>query len=345
MVAAEGIRCLTSDEFCLRVLPTHRRAEAPDWVEHVTLGVDVQESSLWWVVAGIGTDFRGIVLDYGVWPDQGSIDYLSLADIDRTMVKATGIKNPAEALLAGLNQLRSERLAAAYTRDDGSVMRVNQMVVDSGYRSEVVYRFSQEHQAVMPSHGKGVTAKSKPWSQERRKIGERIGFRWRMPPSKGTRAPRYLLIDTNTWKTTLNEFWTLPLNDPGSWSLYRAAPLRHRMIADNLSAEYPVKTYGHGRELYEWTNRPGRDNHLLDATILAAVAGSVLGVAVPGESSRVANRRRVSLSQGGKSSAVPANANQAVSEQEERLATVQNYASQPSGKLSLAELRAMKRKS
>jgi hypothetical protein len=338
IVTSDGIRCLSSDEFCLRVLPTHRRGECPDWVEHVTLGVDVQGSSLWWVVAGIGADFSGLILDYGVWPEPG-IDYVTLADIDRTIIRATGIRSSTESLLAALNRLHDERAAVEYTRDDGTILKVSQSIVDSGYQSEVVYRFSQSRSHVMPSHGKGVTARQRPWAMEKKRAGERIGFGWRMPPTRGTRAPRYCLIDTNTWKSTLMGFWSTDPGEPGAWHLYRAAPLRHRMIADNLSAEYPTKTIGHGRELYEWSVRPNRDNHLLDAAILAAVGGSVLGVRVPGETERVIKRRIVSMR--GPSSSSDA------SENEARLieSTATTAIAEPPRRrrVSLAEMRASRR--
>lgn len=295
--AVDGIICPTSDQFCLRVLPTHRRGECPDWVDHVTLGVDVQGSSLWWVVSGTGSDFRGIVLDYGIWPEPG-MDYITLSDIERTIQRATGMRSPTAALMEALNRLRSERLAVEYTRDDGSVLRISQMVVDAGFQAETVYQFSQSHPNVIPSHGKGVTARQRPWVMDKPKRGERIGYGWRMPPTRGTRAPRYVLIDTNTWKTKMNECWQIEGTDsPGAWYLYRAAPLRHRMMGDNLSAEYPTKTAGHGRELYEWALKPNRDNHLLDATILSAVGASLAGVKIPGEAERLVQRRRISMQQ------------------------------------------------
>lgn len=344
IVAVDGIRCLTSDEFCLRILPTHRRGEIPDWVEHITVGVDVQGSSLWWTVSGIGSDFSGLVVDYGIWPDPG-IDYITLSEIDRTIIRATGIRSSTESLLVALNKLHEERLAVTYTRDDGTQLRPEIMVVDAGYQSEVVYRFSQIHQHVIPSHGKGVTARQRPWAMEKKKAGERMGFGWRMPPTRGTRAPRYCLIDTNTWKTAMSERWTTDAGEPGAWWLYRAAPLRHRMVADNLSAEYPTKTQGHGRELFEWAARPGRDNHLLDSTILSAVGASILGVKVPGEADRVVRRRKISMSDRSQSNRPDPVPSQDPSPVEQRVEAVERIAKQPQdGKMTLAELRALRRR-
>ena len=345
IVAVDGIRCLTSDEFCLRILPTHRRGEIPDWVEHITLGVDVQGSSLWWTVSGVGADFSGLVVDYGIWPEPG-IDYLTLSDIERTIIRATGIRSSTESLLVALNKLREERLAVTYTRDDGTQLRPEIMVVDAGFQSEVVYRFSQQHQHVVPSHGKGVTARQRPWNQEKKKAGERMGFGWRMPPTRGTRAPRYCLVDTNTWKTAMMDRWTTEAGEAGAWWLYRAAPLRHRMVADNLSAEYPTKTQGHGRELFEWGVRPGRDNHFLDAMILSAVGASILGVQVPGEADRVVRRRKISMSDRAQSDRSDSTPSREPSPVEQRVEAVERIAKQPhDGKMTLAELRALRRKS
>lgn len=105
-----AMRTLSSDEFCLRVLPTHRRAEVPQWAEWITLGVDVQQSSLWWSVAAIGEDFSGSIIDYGVWPDQG-VDYITLSDVDRTIAKATKITHPSEAAIEALRRFMHERFA------------------------------------------------------------------------------------------------------------------------------------------------------------------------------------------------------------------------------------------
>ena len=143
----------------------------------------------------------------------------------------------------------------------------------------------------------------------------------------------------------MSERWTTDAGEPGAWWLYRAAPLRHRMIADNLSAEYPTKTQGHGRELFEWAARPGRDNHLLDSTILSAVGASILGVKVPGEADRVVRRRKISMSDRSQSSRPEPVPSQDPSPVEQRVEAVERIAKQPhDGKMTLAELRALRRR-
>jgi hypothetical protein len=118
------------------------------------------------------------------------------------------------------------------------------------------------------------------------------------------------------------------------------------MAGDNLSAEYPTKTQGQGRELFEWALRPGRDNHLGDATILAAVGASILGVKVPGESDRVVRRRKISMSDRSGQDRPEQDQSRDPSPVEQRVEAVQKIAKRPNdGKLTLAELRALRRKS
>jgi hypothetical protein len=154
------------------------------------------------------------------------------------------------------------------------------------------------------------------------------------------------LIDTNTWKTKLNESWTIEGSDsPGAWFLFKAAALRHRMIADHLASEYPTKTAGQGRELYEWAVRPNRDNHLLDALLLAAVGGSLQGVKIPGESDRRIARRHVAMRRDDRSVATDPDAHlvAAVPVVSSSAGSSTAVAEPRPRKMSLSEMRAAKR--
>ena len=274
-----GIKVLNSDEYCLRVLQTHKRGELPDWTEWVTLGIDVQGSSLWWAILATGSDFSGLVTDYGVWPDQG-IEYVTLADIEMSYQRKLKISRPAEALLEALKRLTSELAARRFVRNDGTVLRIERGLIDSGYRSETIFQFCNGYDGsmkLMPSKGEGITAKKKPWSQMPKQRGERRGFCWRMPPVRQVRGARSVHIDVNRIKTFIAESFSMDSSAAGAWHLFRAHPSRHRMAADNLSAEYPIETSGQGRTLYEWSLKPNRDNHLLDAVAMAAIGASMEG--------------------------------------------------------------------
>ena len=71
------------------------------------------------------------------------------------------------------------------------------------------------------------------------------------------------------------------------------------MLAEQLTAEYRVKTEGRGRTVDEWKIRPeGPDNHWLDCLVGAAVAASIEGATLFGtEVKPVVKRKRLKLSE------------------------------------------------
>jgi hypothetical protein len=279
--ATKGVRLVTSDELVLRT-SEYSRGQLPEWAQWITAGVDVQQSTLWWTIAAVGEDFRGVVMDYGVWPEQSARGYFTLADVKKTYARALEIDDHGTALQAALDALTADLFARRFNAADGESARIDRCLIDAGNWTEDVYEFcTGTDLAVLPSHGVGVTAKQLPWSSEKRKRGERRGFGWKMPKIRGTNLARHVNLDSNTWKTALNRAWLAPKNGAAAWSLFKAPPLAHRMFADNLTAEYATETSGRGRKLMEWAARPGRDNHYLDATYLAAAAGVMLGASPP----------------------------------------------------------------
>lgn len=89
----------------------------------------------------------------------------------------------------------------------------------------------------------------------------------------------------------------VPMGDPGCLSLF--AGYDHRLLGEQLTSEFRVKTSGRGRELDEWKLRqPGLDNHWLDCLVGCAVAASMQGAVLFGTDQREAGRRpRLKLSE------------------------------------------------
>ena len=98
-----------------------------------------------------------------------------------------------------------------------------------------------------------------------------------MPATKGTKAPRHVIADTNIVKTLVARRWTVPVGSGGDFTLYKAPIAKHRMAADHMSAEYPIETSGRGRDLLEWSLLPGRDNHYLDCAVMASTLALMAG--------------------------------------------------------------------
>lgn len=327
---------LTADQIAAKVNGL-KRGEVPIGCTHLTMFVDVQAKALFWLVAAWEDDFTGYVIDYGTEPEQWGVSasgrqtYFTLRDIRRTLATAAPRAGLEGAIYAGLERLTEARVGKEWRRDDGAMVRIDRCLIDAnwGSSSDVVYQFCRQSQfagVVMPSHGRYVGASSIPFSEYRRKRGDRVGLNWRIPVVTGKRAVRHVVFDTNYWKSFVHARLAVPMGDPGCLSLFGrtgraggspadqpwtrgAAPPhlnakhspcvqgQHRLLAEHLTSEYRVKTEGRGRTVDEWKLRlAGLDNHWLDCLVGSAVAASVQGAILFGTDAKPVAKPRIRLS-------------------------------------------------
>jgi hypothetical protein len=212
---------------------------------------------------------------------------------------------PEGAIRAGLDALVGRLMNQEWRRDDGALLRIERLLIDAnwGESTGLVYQFCRESPfgaAVMPSHGRGVSASQLPFSEYRRKAGDQVGHNWRVPGAKGRNVPRHVLFDTNYWKSFLHARLAVPHGDRGDLSLWGRKPEDHRLLAEHLTAEVPVKTQGRNRTVHEWKPRANAfDNHWFDCLVGCVVGAAMCGVTLPGVDVGLVRRRprgRVRLS-------------------------------------------------
>ncbi len=279
------------------------RGEVPLGCSQLTMFIDVQQNLLFYVVAAWQEDFTGYIIDYGAYPDQRR-PYFTIRDAQPTLsqvARGTGLEG---AIYAALESLTAQHLGREWRRDDGALMRIERCLIDAnwGLSTDVVYQFCRQsaHAAVLlPSHGRFVGASSLPFSEYKRKMGDRVGHNWRIPNVQGKRAVRHVVFDTNYWKSFIYGRLLVPMGDKGCLSLFGDRPEQHRLFAEHLTAEYRVPTQGRGRTVDEWKLRPeASENHWLDCLVGCAVAASMQGVVLPGTVVGPAPKRaRIKLSQ------------------------------------------------
>ena len=271
---------VTSDEV------RHRAIEIPRWVcprgcDTLTAFVDVQEKLLYWAVVAWGHSFRGHVVAYGAYPEQGK-PYFTLRDAKKTLARAAGGVSVEAAIHAGLQQVAAMLLDREFSREnDEAVLRVANMFIDANWAQTagVIRDFARRSAwgpRVLPTHGRFVGASGQTISDKAPDRGERIGSNWR---TSTIGRQRHVLYDTNSWKTFLASRLKLPIGDPQALTLHAG---NHEMLAEQLSAEAPVRVESKMRVVDEWKAIPGRDNHLFDCLVGAAVAASFAGVTAVG---------------------------------------------------------------
>jgi hypothetical protein len=293
---------LTTDQIAGKLNRIERQL-VPIGANHLTMFIDVQATLLFYSVIAWEDDFTGYLVDYGTYPDQRRT-YFTLRDARATLAQATKAGGLEGCIYAGLERLTADCLSREWRRDDGAMLRIEKCLIDANWGSstDVVYQFCRQSQfagLVMPSHGRFVGASSQPFSEYKRKPGDRVGHNWRIPNVHGKRAVRHVVYDTNFWKTFIHARLAVAMGDRGCLSHFGDTPETHRLLAEHLSAEYRVRTEGRGRIVDEWKQRPERgDNHWFDCVVGCAVAASMQGVSLPGADNLVSKRQgRVSFAE------------------------------------------------
>lgn len=294
---------LTVDEITAKI-NARARATVPSECTKLVGFIDVQQNVLFWTVAGFEDDFTGYVIDYGTFPEQNR-SHFRLTDCRRTLKSVLGVKSVEESLRMGLERLTAELLEKQWRRDDGSGMKIERCPIDAnwGDSRDLVYKFAHEstHSAiVIPSHGMFVgAASSRPFSEYKLKRGERKGLHWRSTLTADRPIQRRFIIDANFWKSFVHERLRVGSGGRGCLSLFGSAPEDHRLFAEHLTSEDPIRVEARGQTVIEWKDRPAKpDNHWFDCLVGCHAAAAERGASLQQLTAPTAPRgKRVRLSE------------------------------------------------
>lgn len=286
-----------ADALWAKLLPIPAGA-APAPSKLVTAFVDVQKPYLPWMVSAWQEGYRGHVMAYGAWPDQGE-PYFQRRSAKKTIARIKPGASRREQLYHALGEVVKELLARAWPIEhEGEATQelpIDLMLIDAGNETDVVVDFIREmrNPRLMPSRGEGLKPSDVPMTERKPKEGQQIGHHWMIHvPQK--RAIRHVFIDTNRWKTIVAEGLAADKGAPNTITIHAGTRARHRVLLDQLTAEYPEPTEARGRTLDQWKCRPNRENDLWDCLVGCAVAASVRGLSAAGHAPppRKGRRRR-----------------------------------------------------
>lgn len=289
---------LDEEEIVTRI-NSHKRYVCDQEAEFCTAFIDVQKELLYYVVCAWKKNFTGQVIDYGAWPNQKTNNF-RLTNAKRTLSKQYPGQSLEVKLKRGLQGLTDQIINQKWKSADGETeLYVDRILIDAnwGISRDIVYSFirqSQHRRIIVPSHGRFVGASSEPLNARHvKKLGRRVGTHWRMDKAQDSPV-RFILYDTNWWKSyTFGRLATEP-GTAGSLTLYQASPRVHRTFAKHLKAEYPVPVLGRGRMVDEWKLKPSRDdNHWLDCLVGCLVAASERGANLMSRVKTVASAKNI----------------------------------------------------
>lgn len=274
----------TAEEICGK-LSGLARGIVPADATIVAGHVDVHDKLLYWTIIAVNPNLAGAVVDYATYPEQAR-SYFTMREARPTLGKQFAGAGRDGAIYKGLEALLDDLCHREWEGQDGSMHRLNRLLVDEGYKDKTVraaIRASKYRALIMPSRGLSLRAAHKPMSEWKRSRGERVGHNWRIPKPEVGQA-RGVQFDANFWKSTSHTLLKTAPGDAGCLQVWGDDPKRHRMFADHVAeSEYFVTTYGRGRAVNEWQERPNHpDNHHFDNLVGALVAASVEGAQIPG---------------------------------------------------------------
>ena len=233
------------------------------------------------------------MIDYGTSPEQADRMF-SLDGARRTLGRAYPGTGPDGAIQAGLEKLVATYLATDFKRGAG-LMRIDRLLVDMGYKPGIVAAVKHKAggSAMTLYKGMGIRAGSKPMSSYSRRPGETIGHHWYIPNVSRTAEFPHVAADVNYWKTFTHAALTTAPGDAGNLTIF-GQPRDHELFAQHIAAsETWTQTQGHGRTVQEWTLLPSKpDNHYLDCLTGCAVAASMTGLTLPGQTAPKRQRKR-----------------------------------------------------
>jgi len=210
----------------------YQQPEVPAGVHVVTAGVDVQADHLWYVIRGWGAYGESWLIRYGQVP---TFDALArfLFHAEYKFHTGTGFINVRGAF------------------------------IDSGYRTDEVYKFCDNNPQAFPL--KGAARPQRP-----------IDHSYRLSAT-GDKLPLYV-VDTDYFKSKMHRLIALRDSDPGAWHIPRDIGEDYIL---HMTAEQQVKVQDKktGRVSYDWRLMHAKGaNHLFDAEIYALAAAEDLNV-------------------------------------------------------------------
>jgi hypothetical protein len=283
---------VTSDRIPLTIADVYGRAInvprnlAPADHDFITAFIDVSRNVLWYTLVSFKKDtFKGHILDYGVFPDQGR-PYVTLASCKRTIPEAYPEAEYSVALTKALDSLTIELATRVYKTEGGQAINIEKIGIDAGWGEEAqtVYNFCRRStlkHILVSTKGFGSTPLKRPLVDPEKKREPRSDLLGQWKFSRNTVGNNLLSYDTNLWKSKVNTLLRMPVESKSGMTIFGAKENGrspdHRMFAEQNISEKAMLVEGGGRRIETWKNPPGKDNHLFDCLVGCTMLASVNG--------------------------------------------------------------------
>lgn len=234
------------------------RGVLPVDVQAITVGADLGERLMYWLAIAWLFDGSGVIIDYG------RIEVPSDSmDIERALMFA---------------QLELDDLCNAGWGGVPATMGL----IDSGWKPTPVYTHLRgRDKSWLPSKGYGASTRNGAYRAKKTTgaMVSEVGEEYHVARLRKRQA-KLLEFNADYWKSWLHDRLHTPTGQPGAITLFKAPPNDHLSISKHLTAEAKESKWVPGKgELIVWRQKH-KNNHGLDAAVMACVAGHRAGVRI-----------------------------------------------------------------
>jgi hypothetical protein len=174
-----------------------------------------------------------------------------------------------QALLNAFRQYRDEICAQGW---GGMVPAMN--LIDAGYLQDVAVKLSQESgETFIPSLGFGNQSGNRKMVRQSGSRVLAIGDGYEVVQLPG--GARVIEINANQWKSWFHARLRTPVGKPGAFTLFYSTD--HKSYGKHIVAEREMEEFIKGKGLVTRFEAMSRNNHWLDASSMACVAGHAAG--------------------------------------------------------------------
>lgn len=279
------------------------RYTVPTTATTLTCMMDVQESMFVYAIVAWGNGFTGDVIDFNTFPEQKRNWWTKRSAqqrLDNAVIEGRKMSECSreERWLIGLRYITTELLTKEYPREGGAgTERIKRLMIDcqDGDFMSIGYSFIRQSGSLrtlmLPSHGEGMNAASKPIAERDNKPGERRGTEWYLDRHLQYHDER-IHYNTNFWKDFLRQRLSCDVAAKGALRFWGDDPKRHELLATQILSEKPnrIRNETRGRTVTIF-GKPNGDNEGLDVLAGNCVAASSLGVQIEGMAVRNPARR------------------------------------------------------
>jgi hypothetical protein len=249
------------------------RATCPPDTHAVTIGIDTGAHLHYYAILAWahGTPY---IIDYGPWPPQPTPQW---DDRQPAVPIATRYPGPAHtAAIAALRDLLTHLLRPYPIHASPNTIEPKALAIDANWHelTDAIYTLIATHprrDLLWPAHGRSASHRTLPLAP---RPGDRTGPGWRI--TRYTHRPTWTLLhDPSHTKTYIHD--RLRLDPSAGYALPGDNPADHATLADHLTAEQPITATRGQTRWTDWQPLPNRQNHLLDALVLATVVAQATG--------------------------------------------------------------------